>query len=357
MRVDIKGTIVLDDVKEIYDWFGITATSPADVRRAIHQAEAENHTELTVVINSGGGSVWAGSEMFYDLKNFKGTVKVEIPSVAASAASFLAMAADHVAISILGQMMVHNASTSARGNYMDMNATSEFLQSTDKAIINAYMLKTKKSEQELQALMDKTTWMNAQEAKAMGFVDEILFEDHQGATNTDANNDAFSVLLPPETIAKAREILATNKVVPELLNHSNTLSEPIQEKGNDDMDLRTLENKHPALFKQVKHMGYTEGVKAENARIQAIEEMAIPGNETLVHDAKFTNPIPAAQFAISALKAQREVAQNRLMNRQKDAAQLNEVPGTNVSVLSDPKDEIEKEAEALAAIFKKGEGN
>lgn len=354
MRVDIKGTIVSDDLKEVYDWFGIAATSPADVRNAINQANAENDNELTVVINSGGGSVWAGSEMFYDLKNFKGTVKAEIPSVAASAASFLAMAADHVAISLLGQMMVHNASTSARGNFMDMNATSEFLRSTDKAIINAYMLKTKKSENELQELMNKTTWMNAQQAKEMGFVDEILFEDNQGANNVNASNDKLGVLLPPEAIDKAREAIAKSKVVPEPINHISSQTEPTNEKGNDVMDLKTLQNEHPELFKEVKNMGYAEGVRAENTRIKAIEDIAVPGNESLVNDAKFTNPIPAAQFAINALKAQKEQAQNQLMNMQKDAAPLNDIPGSNAPVSSDPKDEMEKEAEALGNIFAKG---
>ncbi len=354
MRVDIKGTIVSDDLKEVYDWFGIAATSPTDVRNAINQAEAENDGELTVVINSGGGSVWAGSEMFYDLKNFKGTVKAEIPSVAASAASFLAMAADHVAISILGQMMVHNASTSARGNYMDMNATSEFLQSTDKAIINAYMLKTKKTENELQALMDKTTWMNAQQAKEMGFVDEILFEDNQGANNSNASNDNLGVILPPEAIDKARDTIAKSRGVSEPINHISAHTEPKNEKGNDVMDLKTLQNEHPDLFEQVKNMGYEEGVEAENSRIKEIEDIAVPGNETLVNDAKYKDRIPAAQFAINALKAQKEQAQNQLNNMKKDAAPLNDIPGSNASVLPDPKDEMNKEAEALGNIFAKG---
>lgn len=328
MRVDIKGTIVSDDLKEVYDWFGIAATSPADVRNAIGQAIAQNDNELTVVINSGGGSVWAGSEMFYDLKNFKGTVKAEIPSIAASAASFLAMAADHVAISILGQMMVHNASTSARGNYMDMNATSDFLQSTDKAIINAYMVKTKKSESELQALMDKTTWMNAQQAKEMGFVDEILFEDNQGANNANASNDKLGVLLPPEAIDRAREAIAKSKAIPEPINHINTQTKPENKKGNDVMDLQTLQNEHPDLFKQVKNIGYEEGVKAENSRIKSIEDMAPAGNNKLVQAAKYDNPVSAEKLAMQIVMAQKEAGRDFYNGAQEDAETLNQIKGT-----------------------------
>ncbi len=328
MRVDIKGTIVSDDLKEVYDWFGIAATSPADVRNAIGQAIAQNDNELTVVINSGGGSVWAGSEMFYDLKNFKGTVKAEIPSIAASAASFLAMAADHVAISILGQMMVHNASTSARGNYMDMNATSDFLQSTDKAIINAYMVKTKKSESELQALMDKTTWMNAQQAKEMGFVDEILFEDNQGANNANASNDKLGVLLPPEAIDRAREAIAKSKAIPEPINHINTQTKPENKKGNDVMDLQMLQNEHPDLFKQVKNIGYEEGVKAENSRIKSIEDMAPAGNNKLVQAAKYDNPVSAEKLAMQIVMAQKEAGRDFYNGAQEDAETLNQIKGT-----------------------------
>lgn len=328
MRVDIKGTIVSDDLKEVYDWFGIAATSPADVRNAIDQAIAQNDNELTVVINSGGGSVWAGSEMFYDLKNFKGTVKAEIPSIAASAASFLAMAADHVAISILGQMMVHNASTSARGNYMDMNATSDFLQSTDKAIINAYMVKTKKSESELQALMDKTTWMNAQQAKEMGFVDEILFEDNQGANNANASNDKLGVLLPPEAIDRAREAIAKSKAIPEPINHINTQTKPENKKGNDVMDLQMLQNEHPDLFKQVKNIGYEEGVKAENSRIKSIEDMAPAGNNKLVQAAKYDNPVSAEKLAMQIVMAQKEAGRDFYNGAQEDAETLNQIKGT-----------------------------
>ena len=121
------------------------------------------------------------------------------------------------------------------------------------------------------------------------------------------------------------------------------------------MDLQTLQNEHPELFNQVKNMGYADGVKAENARIKSIEEIAIPGNDALVNDAKYVNPVPAATFAINSLKAQKEQSQQQLQNMKTDAAPAAAVPGSAAPVVDNEADAIEKEAQALADIFKGGE--
>lgn len=354
MKIDVKGTIISDDLKDVYDWYGVSSTSPSELKAAIKQAEDTNDNELIVEINSGGGSVWAAAEMYYALKNFKGTVHTMIPSVAASAASFLALAGNKVSMSILAQLMIHNATNGAQGNYQTMADNSEFLRNTDRAIINAYMVKTNKSEEELLSMMNKTTWMTAQQAKDHGFVDEILFNDTQSAVAS-ANNDELGSVLPQAAIDKARAQIAASKGID---GPTNNIEEPPREPtqadnkgGNKVMDLQTLQNEHPELFKQVKNMGYADGVKAENARIKSIEEIAVPGNDALANDAKYVNPVPAATFAINALKAQKQQSQQQLQNMQADATAVNEVPGSNAPTVN-PIDDIEKEAQALANIFK-----
>lgn len=196
MKVNIKGPIVGNSEAWIYEWFGIEATSPSMVDKVLEKANGE---DLEVEINSGGGSVFAGSEIYTALKSYKGNVTVKIVGLAASAASVIAMAGKKVMMSPTAQMMIHNVSSRAAGDYREMEHTAEILKNANDTIANAYRLKTGKTQEELLALMDKETWMTAQKAKELGFIDEIMFEDIQLAAST-----SYSGLLPPEVINKIR---------------------------------------------------------------------------------------------------------------------------------------------------------
>lgn len=329
-KIEIKGHIVSDDHLEVYQWFGINATSPSLVKAAIAEAEAEGEKELLVEINSGGGSVFAGTEIYYTLKKFNGTVNGEIPSIAASAATFPAMACDKLSMSLMGQFMIHGASTYGQGNHQDMADTSEFLRNIDDSIINAYMNKTSKTRDELRTMMDKDSWMTAQQALEAGFIDEILFENKQDAVAS-ANQLDNSTLLPQDVIDKVKaEILSgklNNQPVPV------NVAEPIQPqqtqtKEENKMDLTQLQNEHPELFNEVKNLGFAEGQSTENARIKEIEDLAMPGNEELVNAAKFENKSTAAELAVAIVKAEKQKGANYLNNRTSDAEPLNAVPGT-----------------------------
>lgn len=116
MRIAIKGTIIPSDEAWIYDWFGIENTNPRAVLKSIDAAAGE---DLDVDINSGGGDVFAGSEIYSALRGYDGKVRIHVVGLAASAASVIACAA-HSDISPTGQMMVHNVSTYSEGDYHDM---------------------------------------------------------------------------------------------------------------------------------------------------------------------------------------------------------------------------------------------
>lgn len=196
MKVKIKGPIISNSDVWIYEWFGIEATSPSMVDKVLEKANGE---DLEVEINSGGGSVFAGSEIYTALKSYKGNVTVKIVGLAASAASVIAMAGKKVLMSPTAQMMIHNVSSCAEGDYREMEHTAEILKNANDTIANAYRLKTGKTQEELLALMDKETWMTAQKAKELGFIDEVMFEDIQLAAST-----SYSGLLPQEVINKIR---------------------------------------------------------------------------------------------------------------------------------------------------------
>ncbi|HZG82051.1 MAG TPA: head maturation protease, ClpP-related, partial [Brevibacillus sp.] len=201
-KIEIKGVIVSNDDAWIYDWFEMEHTSPRSVADEIAGASGE---PLEIAINSPGGDVYAGSEIYTALKEYQGEVTVKIVGVAASAASVAAMAGDRVLISPTAQIMIHNVSSGAWGDHRDHAHEADVLKGWNKSIANAYALKSGLSESELLAMMNKETWLTAQEAKEKGFVDEIMFDEGRRLAAS------ASGLLPPEVIAKLRNELVKNK--------------------------------------------------------------------------------------------------------------------------------------------------
>lgn len=200
-QIDIRGVIVPDDDKWIYDWLEILATSPGIVRQALMDA---NGDEIVVTINSGGGDVQAGQEMYTLLREYSGRVTIKIQSMAASAASVVAMAGESE-ISPVAQLMIHNVSTIAKGDHRTMEHAAEILRTSDRALVSAYVAKTGRPEQEILDMMARETWMTAQQAVEEGFVDRIMFTESQTSGNTLQLAASYnSGLLPQETIEKIR---------------------------------------------------------------------------------------------------------------------------------------------------------
>lgn len=204
MKINIKGPIIPSSYRDVYQWLGMEATSPIDITEALEKADGK---DVEVEINSGGGSVFAGSEIYTALKSYKGQVMVRIVGIAASAASVIAMAGDLVAMSPTAQIMIHNSSASAEGDYRDMDHTSSMLKNVNKTIASAYRLKTKLKEEDLLSLMDNETWMTSKQAKEMNFIDEIMFEDEFDAVASIGSSN----VLPKEIVNKIRNILVEDK--------------------------------------------------------------------------------------------------------------------------------------------------
>lgn len=171
-RIEIKGPIISNDDQWIYDWLEMESTSPSAVIGQL----PDNGEDIEVIINSGGGDVYAGSEIYTELKSYTGPVTVKVVGLAASAASVIAMAGDQVLMSPTANMMIHNVSTIGAGDHEDFEQLSKVLSSHDRSIASAYELKTGKSMEELLGMMNDETWMNAEDAVDKGFADEIMFQ-------------------------------------------------------------------------------------------------------------------------------------------------------------------------------------
>lgn len=197
-KIEVKGTIVSDSQAKIYQYFGIPYTSPSSV------ILPETGEDVLVEINSGGGEVFAGSEIFTKLKAYEGKVTARVVGLAASAASVILMGADEIEISPTAQIMIHNAWSSAVGDSKDMLHEAEILDGINQSIMNAYTMKTDLSRAELHDLMETETWMGADRAVELGFADRIMFEEKTTPMNVYAS---AGYVLPEEVLAKVDKFM------------------------------------------------------------------------------------------------------------------------------------------------------
>lgn len=221
MKINIKGPIIASSEQWIYDWFGIEATSPQKVNDLIEKANGE---DLEVIINSGGGNVYAGSEIYTALKSYQGNSTGKIVGVAASAASVAAMGVKTLLMSPTAQMMIHNASIRAEGDHRDMDHTADFLRNVNNTIANAYRIKSGIDQEELLTMMNKETWMTSKQAMDYKLIDGVMFEDE---INLVANLDS-SELLPPEVINKIRNTIKIQE-----LREPDNLGQDNKEKSEE----------------------------------------------------------------------------------------------------------------------------
>ena len=163
-------------------WFGDEVT-PKEFRDELNSCQGK----VTVWINSPGGDCFAAAQIYNMLMEYPGCVDVHIDGIAASAASVIAMAGSHVAISPVGMMMIHNPATVSIGDEREMKKAIEMLSEVKESIINAYELKTGLPRKQLSNMMNAESWFNAKKAVELGFADSILYD-------TDADDEPEAMI-------------------------------------------------------------------------------------------------------------------------------------------------------------------
>ena len=140
---------------------------------------------VTVHINSPGGDVMAGAEIYSALREHslsgRGNVTVIVTALAASAASIVAMAGDRILMHPVAYMMIHNPWTIAMGDAKELRKTAKVLDEISEGLISAYQTRTGKDRDELKKMLENTTWMSAVTCVEEGFADEIIGSGTQAA--------------------------------------------------------------------------------------------------------------------------------------------------------------------------------
>ena len=176
-KIQMRGPIIPNNSQEVYDYYGMEAVSA----KAIMDALPDDGSDVVVEVNSNGGLVTAGSDIYTALRNYAGKVTVEVTGMAASAASFAIMGADVVKISPTAQIMIHKAFLHMSGNSDELEQAANALKASDQAILNAYVQKTGLDRDTLFELMKNETYMSAERAVELGFADEVMTFDDVGA--------------------------------------------------------------------------------------------------------------------------------------------------------------------------------
>ena len=145
--------------------------------------------DVTVWINSPGGNVFAAAEIYTMLKDYAGKVTVKVASLAASAASVVAMAGDTVQMSPTALLMLHDPSTVAMGNTRDMEKAIAALNEVKESIVNAYAAKSGLRRGRIADLMSEETWLNAKKAVELGFADEVLYDGRKPEEDKDPEKE------------------------------------------------------------------------------------------------------------------------------------------------------------------------
>ena len=198
------GELQIDGVLEVEEsWWENGAVVARNIRKQIERAR-----ELTVYINSPGGDVMAGAEIYTALREHSerglGKVTVKVTGIAASAASIVAMAGDEILMSPVAYMMIHNPWTGPLwGNAKELRQQADILDVISEGLIAAYERRTGKSRDDLMAMLDGETYMSAQTCIDEGFADGLMWDAPQqpaaGTRQTTAkmqsrNHDRASVM-------------------------------------------------------------------------------------------------------------------------------------------------------------------
>jgi ATP-dependent Clp protease, protease subunit len=199
----------------LYDVIGTYELNAATFRDALNYITAKN---ITVKINSPGGSVFDGFAMYSDLKAHPANIRVEVTGLAASAASLVAMAGDEIVMADNGFMMIHNASVFVAGDRREMARANRVLAQIDKRLAKTYATRSGRKEAAFADMMDEETWFDSEDAVKAGLADSI-------GESVDAKNlahDFNGFIKAPDAIKRAARRNATSKQAPAKADETST---------------------------------------------------------------------------------------------------------------------------------------
>lgn len=281
---------------------------------------------LNVFINSPGGSVFEALAIYNGLKSHSSHVVTHIDGLAASAASFIALAGDTVVMAENAMIMIHNPWSMTAGGAEDLRKEADVLDKLAANMADIYMTRYTGTVEELTAALDAETWYNADEALAAGFIDaigepmtaaaSITSETFAGFNYKNApikaeNSDTTEVAdTPTETESETN---VDNTVTPaetvetvEATQSAPQAAHPVYSVGQTRTPINSaakyLEHKIRAAKGNEDSQSYIRIVDANIAKIKAAAADST-GNPALVHDSWLNEIITTSIGTTAAIDA------------------------------------------------------
>jgi ATP-dependent Clp protease, protease subunit len=372
IELRICGEIMSDDDAWIYEWFEIPCASPNSFRNELAKYKS---MDITVWIDSYGGDVFAGAGIYNALKEHDGKVTVKIDGKAMSAASVIAMAGDEILMSPVGIMMIHNPLTYAQGDMRAMRKAADVLDTVKETIINAYVAKTGRTEEEISSMMDDETWMSANVAVKEGFADNVLYFTEDKTEPQNVMNFAYNRLSIQNSLNESIKHFLTfekNKLKNSQECQCNSCDQTAENckcsecgkcsccdnpsccgcdcqmsnecskstmsncknktlnKGGKDMIFKNVEdfkNQLPDLHKEVYNSGNVDGVKAERERLKAFDVLNGKVDAAFLNEEKYKDGATAESVLFKAMQEEKVINNSYVSQAVIDAASANKVPG------------------------------
>ena len=304
------------------NWFDIKSKSSAEVvdvyifdeigtfgvnaQSFIEEIKAYKGQPMNLHLNCVGGDVFEGMAIYNVIKKRKAKTTVYIEGIAASMGSVIALAADEVIMAENSLFMIHNAFGGAMGEAEEMRKTAAVLDKISNEIADIYTKKTNLSFGKVKEMMDKETWLNADEAFELGFIDSI--------------SDAIKVAAKYD-ISKFRNI--TNKEIQHKLNIN------LKSKKMTDELKSWFNSKIEGIIARVQNDDTIDN-KVEEVKVTIVDEMEVSKRLT-----NFEAKVTEMNESITDLEGEKETLTEEV-GRLNALLSKAEAGGTEVKTDSDP---------------------
>lgn len=223
--LNLHGPVIDSDDAWFYDLLEIENINAKKVEEFLAEANGE---DIKLSIDSGGGSVYAGSSIYTLLMNYQGKITAEVTGVCASISSVIMLAADHIAVSPVASIVIHNVWSVNQGDYRDMAKKSNVLKEMSSSIAKMYAKRMGCTLEEAQAAMDEETYFSADQAVEAGIADEKLFEGEQ---------------VPLRMMASMEPVFSSNKIA----KLKNFMKDQIKNEANDSQEFKLDADQYQGL--------------------------------------------------------------------------------------------------------------
>lgn len=349
---------------------GWGGSSTYAIRTQLEKFEGKN---VKVEINSPGGDVYDGLEIFNMLDNYEGNVHTHVVSLAASMAVPIVLAGDKITAEETATLMIHNPWGLEIGDYNVIQNFADFLKGVTGRLALLIARKTGMEEKKVLNLMNAETYFFGEEALEFGLVDEIIrIEERENIENKD-DSIAYAKIAVEECLKKAKsrkskfdpakaaallrieDFDIENKKMldnkKEAARTENDEKIPViagekNKKEAQNMDLEQLKRDHPGLYDQVFQEGKEEGIKYEKERVSAHLEWFEDAPEIVVkaiQDGDVFSQLHSSKY--SKAKMNRNDSKNRKEDNPDDV---------DVNPVVDQDEEVKKMTELVKSNMRNG---